>query len=166
MLLGTDAGRAATAAPTRELPGAPEREEKGRTGRPAAPRACAPACLRAPRACTPRASARPACLRAPRARTLRASALLRVCAFGVLPHVLPARPCDVQLAPSGAPRRVLGTRPTASNHNPSPLSSAAGKFCDLAASYLDRSIADWFLNPFAFPGWAIFRAQPHWLLTD
>ena len=87
MPLGTDAGRAATAALTRELPGAPEREEKGRTGRPAATRDRAPACLRAPRACTPRAPARPACLRAPRARTLCAFAHLRVCAPGVLPHV-------------------------------------------------------------------------------
>ena len=78
--LGTDAGRAATAAPARGPP-ASENEKKGRRDGRLHVRASArtlriarPACLRAPRACTLRASARPACPSAPRACTLRAPA--------------------------------------------------------------------------------------------
>ena len=135
VLLGATPG----APPPRPGPrtsGKPGREEKGRTKRPAPLRDCAPVCSRAPRACTPRAPARPACLRPPRARTLRAPSQIARLRTRRAPARLTGTSCGVHPAPSGATRRVRGTRPVSSNHNPSPLSSAAGKVCDLVFNLL------------------------------
>ena len=156
-------GATPSAPPPRLRPrtsGSPEREEKGQTGRPAALRNCAPACLRAPRArtlcasarpaclralraCTPRASARSACLRAPRACTPRASAHLRVCAPDVLPHVLPARPaaCTRRLPAQRAAfvardqHRVITTLRLS-------VRLRARFAISYLVSYLDRSVSD------------------------
>ena len=147
---GGHAGRAATAARTADVGEARARRERpdrtaGRTARLRARVLACSARLHALRVCAPRVLACSARVHASRVcafRVLACSARLhapRVCALARLrtrraPARLTRASCGVHPTPSGATCRVRGTRPASSNHNPSPLSSAAGKVCDLVFS--------------------------------
>ena len=109
---GGHAGRDASRPAARpQSSGRLEREEKGRTGRPVAPRDCAPACSRAPRACT-----------------LRAPAHLCVCAPGVQRHVFwraTGTSCGVQPARLAVCNRHVLRRATGTSCGVQPARLAA-----------------------------------------